>query len=582
MIGRSGSPKVFWPTRIERCDGNVIPVHRLNRSVTHSQPIFGDRAMATWNSTASALRACMQQCSLLQHLQRRRLRSVSRWLMVGLLACFALATTVPSAEAKPADPYAQPSNDYGDGGPAIREGDPAFDYEAWQKFLEELMRMVQSMWFVWTGLDLPLDQTVDQSDPPADGPEEEQPPPPEDPPTEPEKDAEGGPPVVPGDCGRWQEKSEEQQPGEIGASLSDPVALSTGDYQLVQTDLKVEGRGELDFVFTRTYRARSGIYSIFGSLGTDFEVDTGRLLSQPLGANWDHNYNLRIKSRVDSFGIPEGADLFAGNGRCDFLPIYRADPGNDPDPGAPYVEPSFAMRILPGTTQDPDWRWFTADQIEYRFHAPIISGSTLEEGMLKEVRDRHGNSIRIEYEGFLSNVLFSGAGPQLRPRIQKITDTLGREYLFYYQDNASSSFSQLNPTPAPESVGHLIWKIHDVTGNREIVYEYEEPRFIVSSNGTHFKDNLVRVKLPEVPAVATGSGEQNAYVGTNRPTWKFEYYPIVFPDDEIWEGQIRKVWNPRGELVVENTYYPGTAAFSRSDARLRSQTYGSGQYIYML
>src|SRR5690606_10602175 len=45
-------------------------------------------------------------------------------------------------------------------------------------------------------------------------------------------------------------------------SLSDPINLATGDFQYRHEDLRIPGVG-FDFVLTRTYRSRSGIWSLW-------------------------------------------------------------------------------------------------------------------------------------------------------------------------------------------------------------------------------------------------------------------------------------------------------------------------------
>ncbi|GEM_PF-4568215 len=52
--------------------------------------------------------------------------------------------------------------------------------------------------------------------------------------------------------------------GDQGKDNSDPIYLATGDFQHVQTDLLIPGRG-MDFEIKRMYRSRSGLRSYYDS-----------------------------------------------------------------------------------------------------------------------------------------------------------------------------------------------------------------------------------------------------------------------------------------------------------------------------
>ena len=47
----------------------------------------------------------------------------------------------------------------------------------------------------------------------------------------------------------------------------DPVIISTGNFQLQETDLSIKGRG-IDFTFTRAYRSGSAVDSLLGNRWT--------------------------------------------------------------------------------------------------------------------------------------------------------------------------------------------------------------------------------------------------------------------------------------------------------------------------
>ena len=66
----------------------------------------------------------------------------------------------------------------------------------------------------------------------------------------------------------------------------DEVIAPTGEFQLQAVDLVAPGRG-LDFVWTRTYRSR-----------------TGR--TTPMGVNWDHSYNLFVEQVGTNVAVNDG------------------------------------------------------------------------------------------------------------------------------------------------------------------------------------------------------------------------------------------------------------------------------------
>lgn len=116
-----------------------------------------------------------------------------------------------------------------------------------------------------------------------------------------------------GDCGETQGGEN----GDGGGDNSDPINLSTGDFQHHQTDLVIPGRG-LNFEFKRYYRSNSGLQAV--KAGQD-GFATGPLIEAddhiPLGEHWDFNYNMRVSVKVPVFD-----------------PLIQ-DPGLSPDPLVP-------------------------------------------------------------------------------------------------------------------------------------------------------------------------------------------------------------------------------------------------------
>jgi hypothetical protein len=136
-----------------------------------------------------------------------------------------------------------------------------------------------------------------------------------------------------------------ENPYADAMSAFDPVVLYKGEFKVTHTDLKIKSRG-MDFEFTRIYR-------------NQWESDTA------LGYNWTHNYAQRlILNKLKDGGVL----LRDADGQ-----IYR--------PGQLFVKLTK-----------------TDDGYEVTSGAGVVRQFG-EDGKLKKIVDRFGNTMRFQYSG---------------------------------------------------------------------------------------------------------------------------------------------------------------------------------------
>jgi YD repeat-containing protein len=155
------------------------------------------------------------------------------------------------------------------------------------------------------------------------------------------------------------------------------VSLSSGEVQAQATDLEIPGVG-LDFVWTRTYRSRTGP-------GT------------ALGPRWDFSYDIFCQSNSQSVTVFDGA------GRQD---VYQQQSdGTFACPGC----------FRQGTTNLNAFRLTFADGGYWAF---LPFDGSVTAGKIAQIVDRNGNTISFQYNT-------SG-------QLAVIVDTLGRAYTLSY------------------------------------------------------------------------------------------------------------------------------------------------------
>lgn len=221
------------------------------------------------------------------------------------------------------------------------------------------------------------------------------------------------------DPAELDEENEDPEP-EQQEEGGDPVVLTTGNFVLRATDLRIAGRG-MDFTFDRVYRSGSEVHS-------------------DLGRRWDHNWNQRLVIRFENNWVPpyrgpsaepaggqsnrppaslggtssvsgggpsggsrpvpvDGLYFFNGELRIERMSVDEATGRITPPAG-------YAAKVRP-VGGGPNWAITPPDAFELR-HAdgavytfgvsdlgdPFVAGRVYR---LTEVRDRTGNRIRLDY-----------------------------------------------------------------------------------------------------------------------------------------------------------------------------------------
>jgi|GEM_PF-4618994 len=344
----------------------------------------------------------------------------------------------------------------------------------------------------------------------------------------------------------------EQQPAERGKRFSDPINIATGDFQEVQTDLYLPGRG-LDFHFTRTYRSRSNLHSIFQVMPMNQAL--------PLGAYWSHNYDLRIIDEGAQDGVHR-VGYFPGNGRCD---SFVESPELLAQLGKPVGWVNARYYVLDGydgyiiyDDATGSAEYVTGSNTVYRFENV---SSSYYGGRLTRITDRNGNEMQFED-------LFPNDGFD---RLDAVIDSRGETIRFRYHDDPAS----------PRGNGwfdrYLLWKVEDPFG-RVVEYNYESAiEFLVV-------DRLVSVRLP---AIVADNDFMLPIEHERFPAGREWEYVYDLRYDDYWDGQITNIIDPVNTAAaspqarVENEYYrPAVGAYDRFDLRVKDQTYGGDTYEY--
>lgn len=191
-------------------------------------------------------------------------------------------------------------------------------------------------------------------------------------------------------------------PGIVQDAGSATVFLHSGEFFLYTVDLQIPGRG-LNWRFERKYRS-------------------GITLDGPLGRNWEFNYNRRLFVEADGSVL-----RMDGHGRADRYAFV----------GGRYTAPSgfytSLVRNSDGTFVERDKR---GNQVHYS--APDQQGIA----RMTELRDRHGNRMRFEYngQGQLVRVIDTLGRPivyryNAERRLVEIEDFIGRKVRFEYDRN---------------------------------------------------------------------------------------------------------------------------------------------------
>lgn len=406
-----------------------------------------------------------------------------------------------------------------------------------------------------------------------------------------------------GGCGNQQSPTEESQGGSEGdgpMKSSDPINLSTGDYQRVQTDMFRPGRG-LDFELTRMYRSRSSIYAddtlsgdadpTGGPSGKEIGDDEIAKRS-PLGIGWQLNYNMRIDLSHDAGIVLDGSQglvpnpepvitadnepnsiyFYSAAGRWDKYEKYTTHDAVGGDP-ALYANSGISIQFR-YSEYNGFIEMFDENQVRYRFK-PFFDVENEQvvirpyAGRLHSITDTNGNQMTFTYE--TSNGV---------ERLASITDSLDHTINFLYHDNPASPIYNQH---AFDHVAHLLWRVEDVTASRFVDYEFDN----ISAD---YEARLVSVTLPAIDHNANfqlqysagGDSVDHARFPNGRK-WEYEYGQDSTSYTWMRYGLLTKVTDPNGVVILQNEYDRSASETSqRTYGRVIRQQYGDEAYNYVL
>lgn len=352
-------------------------------------------------------------------------------------------------------------------------------------------------------------------------------------------------------------------------TLSDPVLFFTGDFFYDRTDFSVPGRG-LSFEWKRTYRSRLGAYD---------QTDGINILTTPpllpgfrwkygsMGRNWSHPYQTRVYKACSSCVLYH----FAEDGRRgSFASVGSALPtGEFEYRAAQYFD---VIRYHPGTTIA---KLITPDRTVYEYLP--IDQTSLTCGRLKSITDRYGNTIELTYD--------------TKGRLATVTDTMGRVYTMGYAHDGVADLEFLIT-----SVTETLYPSQPASSKRQLVFTY----CVSSTDPNANVGDLISVGLPEIvdaPGTlydlpAEHSTAPWTFAGTSRRFWTYQYakYTGVSTDPSVQAAHtnLTRIFNPRGELEVENIYAlnldgpAGRQCYleTSKDSRVVEQIHGGPHIVY--
>jgi len=304
-----------------------------------------------------------------------------------------------------------------------------------------------------------------------------------------------------------------KSPTEISETYEDtgdPILLHNGAVSFRATDLHIPGRG-IDFNLTRRYNSkRSNEDSVMG-YGWEFAFD------QRIDFDGDPTANARVtgrlqngNNRIDNYTKLLGQTAFVGNaGLYTRLSQYSAT--------------EWILRARHGSRSYYEYAPIPGRNFSYR---------------LRKIEDASGNSLTLSYYP-------AGALPDYLPgRLEKITDSLGRDITFNY---IQTLFQDVR-----------LEKVTDFTG-REVVYGYDDIGNLLSARSP------VVNSTGDVNDFPNGRTEQYTYhSGTSR------LYKIIRPR-EVAPG------TPNPAAYVAFAYYP---AGDWRDGWVQSQNLGGYSIAY--
>lgn len=283
-------------------------------------------------------------------------------------------------------------------------------------------------------------------------------------------------------------------------SAGEPVDLATGQFVYSTVDISVSGAG-IDFDFERTHR--SGAHYL-----------------GPLGANWDHAYNLWLRVNSDeTVSLTTGRLREVRYHQHQFFPYYVA-----------IADDSIVVHTVDGAfeQQAPDGRVVRFEQIG-------DADGTIFRAV--RINDRFRNTLQLAYDDQhrLSTVVVNQPG-QVKP---------SRLVTFSYDEQSRIDSITLFPVTYTTEAGSALVR-------RKWIYAYDD-----------FSD-LVALTSPPTDEFPAGRTTKYAYSS-----------PSTFAQRQ---HDMLSITDPNGSTYLENEYgsEQGTAAFGK----VVRQRVGSGVFLF--
>ena len=285
---------------------------------------------------------------------------------------------------------------------------------------------------------------------------------------------------------------------------AEPVRLQNGEFYQHVVDMRISGRGGLDFVWSRYYRSRF----------------TGSTTA--LGHGWDYSYNIYLTQSGSDIVVHNGqhrTDTYENNAgtytTAGFFRELKAD-------GSDHYKLTFPSKAY--------WRFYDFDYT-----------TTSWQGKLKEIVDRNGNTISFAYNstsgeletitdtyGREITVTWSGG------KIDKITDFAGRvmDYTYYGSSDPDGNDGDLKSVTTPtvtSSFGNTY------TSGKTVTYTYDK----TSGDKQH---NLLTITDPKGYTGVTNvydSSDRVSYQdwGNGRVNFHYHEYNVSWSStNSQWEG----------------------------------------------
>ncbi|MBI4229999.1 MAG: Ig-like domain-containing protein, partial [Planctomycetes bacterium] len=274
------------------------------------------------------------------------------------------------------------------------------------------------------------------------------------------------------------------------------VWLHNGEFHHAMTDVSIPGVG-FPFEVTRTYRSQISYEG-------------------PFGVNWDFSLDMRLLD-VSSFFFSAGGGgslsqsllLFDGSGRVDTFTFDRA---------SGFYVPPAGWYVSLQRTGNAIYLLTDRHGTKYTFQQPDLPFRSY--AYLATIEDRNGNMLAVHRDA--------------QARIERVTDTLGRDILFFYE----------HPTES-----HLVTKVRDFAG-REWPYVYNASNVLI---------NAGRPSTAEFPA------------GTS---WQYTYSEGQDPlSRDFLNHNLISIKDPKSQTFMVNQY--------DGEDRVSAQQYGTSSQRFI-